>query len=136
MSRRTERVAEVVRQVVSTAALFEVKDPRVKDVTITRAEVSGDLRHATVYLTVRGDEKRERLTMRGLESARGFIQKKVADRLQTRFTPTLTFAVDESLADAVEVARVIEEELAKSATAKENAPTTIENSDDDSTNSP
>ena len=55
--------------------------------TKTRAEVSGDLQHAKVYVSIMGTEKEQQLTMHGLRHAAGFIQSKLADRLQTRFTP-------------------------------------------------
>jgi ribosome-binding factor A len=88
------KVAEAIREIVSTTVLFELKDPRVKNVTVLRAEVSGDLRHAKVYVSVMGDEKSRSLSMHGLASARGFIQSKLADRLQTRYTPVLNFVLD------------------------------------------
>jgi ribosome-binding factor A len=88
------KVAEAIRETVSTTILFGLKDPRVKFVTVIGAEVSPDLRSAKVYVSVMGDEKVQGLTMRGLESARGFLQSKVADRLQTRYTPILKFVLD------------------------------------------
>ena len=59
----------------ATTILFELKDPRVKNVTVTRAEVSADLQHAKVYVSVMGSEKEQQLTMHGLRSAAGFVQK-------------------------------------------------------------
>ncbi|MEX0701277.1 MAG: 30S ribosome-binding factor RbfA [Planctomycetales bacterium] len=113
MSRRTLKVAEAIRETVSTAVLFELRDPRVRNVTVIRAEVSPDLRHAKVYVSVMGDEKGQSLSLHGLESARGFLQKKVADRLQTRYTPQLAFVLDESVKKSVEASRLIREALAE-----------------------
>lgn len=68
-SRRIAKVAEAVREQVSTSILFEMKDPRVKYVTVTGVEVSPDLRSAKVHVSVMGDEKTQRLTLQGLRSA-------------------------------------------------------------------
>ena len=76
---RLARVNEVVRETVASAILFDLKDPRVKNVTVTRAEVSADLQHAKVYVSVMGSEKEQALTMHGLKSAAGYVQKKVGD---------------------------------------------------------
>lgn len=109
-SHRLARVNEVVREVAANAILFELKDPRVKNVTVTRAEVSADLQHAKVYVSVMGSEKEQNLTMHGLKSAAGFIQTKLAERLTTRYVPHVTFVVDEGVKKSVEIARVIREE--------------------------
>ena len=63
---RLARVAEVIREVASETILFELRDPRVKGVTVTRAEVSGDLQHAKVFVSVMGSTKEQELSMHGL----------------------------------------------------------------------
>ncbi|HTU89134.1 MAG TPA: 30S ribosome-binding factor RbfA [Gemmataceae bacterium] len=112
---RLARVAEAVREVASETILFELRDPRVKLVTVTRAEVSGDLQHAKVYVSVMGTDKEQQLTLRGLRHAAGFIQSKLARRLQTRFTPTLHFVLDQGVKNSIEMTRLINEALAESA---------------------
>jgi ribosome-binding factor A len=119
---RLERIAEVVREVTASTILFDMRDPRVKMVTVTRAEVSGDLQHAKVYVSVMGSEREQKLTLHGLQHAAGFIQAKLADRLQTRFTPTLTFVLDKGIKNAIEVSRLIRESLAETATAPTEQP--------------
>src|SRR5438132_6338236 len=94
---RLERVAEEVREVASETILFELRDPRVKGVTVTRAEVSGDLQHAKVYVSIMGSEQEQKLCMFGLRNAAGYVQSKLAKRLQTRFTPLLTFVLDKGV---------------------------------------
>lgn len=111
MSRRIERVSEAVREVVSSAILFEVKDPRVSGVTVTGAQVTGDLRHAKVYVSLMGDEKQQKLAERGLQSARGFLQRKVAERLDTRYTPVIEIVVDDSIKKSLEMSRLLKEAL-------------------------
>jgi ribosome-binding factor A len=112
---RLARVAEAIREVASETILFELRDPRVKLVTVTRTEVSGDLQHAKVYVSVMGTEKEQQLTLRGLRHAAGFIQSKIARRLQTRFTPTLQFVLDAGVKHSIEMTRLINEALAESA---------------------
>jgi ribosome-binding factor A len=112
---RLARVAEAVREVTSETILFELRDPRVKLVTVTRAEVSGDLQHAKVYVSIMGTDKEQQLTLRGLRHAAGFIQSKLARRLQTRFTPALHFVLDQGVKNSIEMTRLINEALAASA---------------------
>src|SRR5215468_5659472 len=107
---RLARVAEAIREVASETILFELKDPRVKGVTVTRAEVSADLQHAKVYVSVMGSEREQQLTMHGLKSAAGFIQTKLADRLTSRYVPHVTFVLDEGVKKSIEIARIIREE--------------------------
>src|SRR5436305_6722376 len=110
---RLERVAEVVREVAANTVLFDLRDPRVKMVTVTRAEVSADLQHAKVYVSVMGSERQQQLALHGLQHAAGFVQAKLADRLQTRFTPVLTFVLDKGVKNALEVSRLIREAQAE-----------------------
>jgi ribosome-binding factor A len=117
---RLERVAEVVREVAAETILFELRDPRVKMVTVTRAEVSGDLQHAKVYVSVMGSEREAQLTLHGLTSAAGFVQKKLADRLTTRYVPAISFVLDKGVKNALEVARLLRE--ARAADAASSAP--------------
>jgi ribosome-binding factor A len=111
-SHRSLRVAEAIREVVSSAILFEVADPRVHSITVLRVEVSGDLRNATVSVSVMGTEAEQTRAMQGLRSAAGFLQSRVAARLQTRFTPILTFKRDDSVKRSIEISRLIDDALA------------------------
>lgn len=116
-SRRTARVSSVIREVVSNAILFELRDPRIANVTVTRVEASGDLQHAKVYVSVMGDEKAQDLCMHGLESSAGYLQSKLADRVKTRYTPQLNFVLDEGVKASFEVTRILNEVLPQSAQA-------------------
>ena len=115
------RVSEVIREVASETILFELRDPRVKGVTVTRAEVSGDLQHAKVFISVMGSPKEQDLCLHGLRHAAGFIQSKLAKRLETRFTPVVLFVLDEGVKKSIEMTRLINEALAQSAPAVEAA---------------
>lgn len=110
-SRRSQKVAEAIREVVSMAILAELKDPRVRDVTVTYVEVSGDLRGAKVHVSVMGDEPRQKLSLAGLKSAAGFLQAKCAQRIDTRYTPRLEFVLDQGVKKSIEIARILSEVL-------------------------
>jgi ribosome-binding factor A len=110
-ARRSQKVAEAIREVVSMAILTELKDPRVKDVTVTYVEVSADLRHAKVHVSVMGDETKQELSLRGLQSAAGFLQSKIARELEMRYTPKLTFMLDQGVKRSIEIAQILREVL-------------------------
>ena len=106
-SRRTARLSEAIRQTVSTVILLELRDPRIQDVTVTRVEAAADMRTAKVYVSVMGDEKKQSLAIHGLNSACGFLQSKVADRLQTRYTPVLRFELDMGIKRSLEASQIL-----------------------------
>lgn len=108
-SRRMAKASEAIRETVSTVVLFELRDPRIKNVTVLSADVSPDLRAAKIYVSVMGDAKAQSLAMHGLDSARGFIQSKIADRLQTKNTPIIRFVLDPSVKKSIEVSRALQE---------------------------
>src|SRR5438128_9095597 len=114
---RLARVAEAIREVASETILFELRDPRVQGVTVTRAEVSGDLQHAKVYVSVMGTTSEQQLCMHGLRHAAGFIQSKLANRLKTRFTPVIKFVLDQGVKKSIEVTRILNQERAQSVPA-------------------
>jgi ribosome-binding factor A len=111
---RLARVAEVVREVAAETVLFELQDPRIKGVTVTRTEVSADLQHAKVYVSLMGTKKEQDLCLHGLRHSAGFVQAKLAGRLKTRYTPVIHFVVDEGVKKSIEVTRLINEALAQS----------------------
>jgi ribosome-binding factor A len=108
-TRRTARVAEAIRQVVSSAILFELRDPRARNITVIDVEVPVDLRTAKVYVSVRGDKKTEVLSMQGLNAARGWLQSKIAEKLDLRYTPVLTFVVDPGVKKSAEISQMLRE---------------------------
>ena len=110
-SRRVLKAAQAIREVVSMAIIKDLKDPRIKDVTVTMVEVTPDLRQAKVNVTVRGDAAKQKLCIRGLQNSAGFLQQKVGRRIDTRYTPRLEFAIDKGLDNALAVTRILEEVL-------------------------
>jgi len=118
---RAARVAEVIREVAAETILFELQDPRIKNVTVTRAEVSADLQVAKVYVSVMGTQKEQDLCLHGLQHSAGYVQSKLGSRLKTRFTPSIRFFLDEGVKKSIEITRLINEALAQSRPASEAA---------------
>ncbi len=110
-SRRLLKAAEAVREVVSTAILTELRDPRVRDVTVTGVEVSPDMRSAKIHVSIMGDEKRQNLGLIGLRNSAGFLQSKIKERIDTRYIPRLVFEIDKGIKHSIEVARILREVL-------------------------
>jgi ribosome-binding factor A len=108
-SRRVLKAAEAIREVVSMAILMDLKDPRVQDVTVTHVEVSADMRNAKVHVSVMGDEAKQKLSLHGLQSAAGFLQAKIAKRIDTRYTPKIQFVLDQGVKHSIEVSRILGE---------------------------
>lgn len=111
ISRRIAKASQAIKEVVGMTILQGLRDPRVKNVTVLSAEAAPDMRTAKVYISVMGDAKDEALTLKGLESARGFLQAKIADRLQTRQTPVLTFVIDRGIKSSIATSRALRDEL-------------------------
>jgi ribosome-binding factor A len=118
-SRRVLKAAQAIREVVSMAIIADLKDPRIADVTVTLVEVSPDMRQAKVNVSVMGDEAKQKLCIRGLQSSAGYLQQKVGKRIDTRYTPRLQFVLDEGIKHSMLVTRILDEVL-----PKEDDPTT------------
>lgn len=108
---RVARIAEVIREVASETILFKMSDPRISMVTVLRAEVSGDLQHGKIYVSVMGDEEHQKETLYALNGAAGFVQSQLADRMKTRFLPVLTFVLDQGIKKSLEISKLIQEAL-------------------------
>jgi ribosome-binding factor A len=130
VSRRVARLSQAVREVVSTSILFHLRDPRIKNVTVLRVEVAGDVRTAKVYVSVLGTEKERALCLHGLNASRGFIQSKVADRIETRYTPVLKFVLEDAVSSGAEEADRILKELEQERLERE-AESAVADSDED-----
>lgn len=109
MSRRLLKAAEAIREVVSMAILTEIRDPRVENVTVTGVEVAPDMKSAKVSVSVMGDEGRQKLCLRGLQNSSGFLQSRIAERIDTRYTPRLSFELDTGVKKSLEVDRILAE---------------------------
>ena len=109
MSRRTERLGEEIREEVAQLIVGELKDPRIGFVTVTRVEVTPDLRTARVYVGVLGTEKQREASLTGLRQATGFLRRALGQSLRLRYTPELVFTYDEGLEASDRVAQLLAE---------------------------
>jgi ribosome-binding factor A len=110
-SRRVQKAAEAIREVVSMAILTELRDPRIADVTVTYVELSPDMRHAKVHVSVMGDAKKQDLCLHGLQHSAGFLQRKVGQRIDTRYTPKIEFLLDMGVKRSIEITQILDEVL-------------------------
>ena len=108
-SHRPERVAELVRQTVAEFLTGEVRDPRIGFVTVTGVEVSPDLSHAKVRVSVMGDDEARAKSLEGLGSAARYLRAQLAKGLPLRVTPELHFELDKGLEHAQRIDRVLKE---------------------------
>lgn len=106
-SRRLLKAAEAIREVVASAIVTEIRDPRIRDVTVVGVEVTPDMREAKVFVSVMGDDAKQKLSVRGLQNSAGFLQSKIANRIDTRYTPKLTFVLDKGLKNAAAVGEIL-----------------------------
>ena len=104
---RMRRVDEAVRQVLSDAVPLDLKDPRVGFVTVTDVRTSPDLRHARVYVSVLGDDAARAASLEGLQSAHGYLQRRVATELRLKHTPTLQFVYDDTAERAARLEQIL-----------------------------
>jgi ribosome-binding factor A len=129
-SRRLLKAAEAIREVVSMAILTELRDPRIRDVTVTFVDVSADMRQAKVHVSVMGDETKQQLSLKGLRNAAGFLQQKVGQRIDTRYTPRILFVLDQGVKRSLEVSRILKEVLPPDPEPPSSYPSLAEPSED------
>ena len=101
---RSDRMAGAIRRLVSEMVQRRLKDSRITGmVSVTDVEVSGDLRHARIFVSIYGDEAQEEATMEGLRSAAGLIRGEVGRELQLRHAPELSFRLDRTARHAAQM---------------------------------
>ena len=112
MSRRTKRINGVLRQELSRIIQLELRDPRLHSlISITRVEVSEDLRYARIHISVMGDMDKKASALKGLTSATGYIRKEVGNVIPLRHIPNLVFLLDESLEREEAISRIVNPEV-------------------------
>lgn len=108
MSRRIDRVNELLRLEISQVLARQIKDPRLSGViTITEVRTTPDLRNALVLLSVMGDQEAKKSALAGIESAAKFLRRELRGRLTLRYVPFLRFALDDSLEHADRLMRIM-----------------------------
>ncbi len=95
---RISRINDEIKKELSQLVNYEVKDPRLEEfITIVRVETTNDLSYSKVYVSVLGNEEKVKKVLEGLSSAKGFIKREIAKRINLRHTPELIFLADDSL---------------------------------------
>jgi len=94
---RQEKVAEALKREISNIVQNDLKDPRLRFITITRVNLSRDLKYAQIYFSVLSDEEGVKKTKEGLNNAKGFVKRLISERLKIRFTPEISFKLDPSI---------------------------------------
>jgi ribosome-binding factor A len=117
---RSTRVAEAIKEEVGSILLHRLKDSRVQSerVSVTNVEVSGDLRHATIFVSVLGEEDQKHDTMQGLKSASGFIRSEIGKHIKLRATPEVHFKLDDSLEHGANITALLNR-ISQERTARE-----------------
>ena len=118
---RQDQLGEVITHELSDLIRMRMKDPRIGFASITDVEVSSDLRHAKVFVSVMGDEQERRATLSALSHAAGFLRHELAQRLTIRYTPEITFRLDESIAKGVHLLDLINQVNASDASRPNSA---------------
>lgn len=109
---RPDKLGSLIRNIVGDVIAHKLQDPRVSPLTsVTRVEVSGDLQHAKVFVSVMGEAGEQNRTMMGLNHARGHIQRIVARQVTARICPKIRFVVDESIKDSARIIKIIQDSL-------------------------
>lgn len=109
MSVKQGRMEERIRAILSELLRFEVRDPRLKNVTVTRVLLDREIQFADVYVNALGDESRQNEVLAGLESGKGFLRRELASRVRLRQTPELHFHWDLNLAHGEHMNRLLDE---------------------------
>jgi ribosome-binding factor A len=106
--RRQARLGSLIEQIVSELLLRQIKDPRVHGlVSVTRVEVSQDISHAKIFVSVMGSEEERRETMRALQHASGFIRSRLGEELTIRHVPDVQFVLDRSIEQGDQVLAIL-----------------------------
>lgn len=104
---RVRKIQEFIKQEVSNIILRELKDPRIGFITVTDARITGDLREATVYVSLFGSDAEKADTLKALKSANGYIRSEVGKRLEIRYSPTIEFKEDTSLDYGMKIDKIL-----------------------------
>lgn len=108
MTRRTDRMSDLVRAELSDLILREMKDPRIKLVSLTEVDVTSDLRRAVVRVSALGDEAQREAAVEALRHAKGFLRTELSHRLRTRVTPELVFELDRGAEHSQKISDILE----------------------------
>lgn len=104
---RVEKVQEAIQHELSNMLLLDVKDPRIKFVTVTGVELTDDMSYATIFISMYGTEEEQEAAWKALNKALGYMRSEIAKRIRLRFTPTLILKKDTSYAYSAHIETIL-----------------------------
>ena len=107
MSKKNEKIAELIKRNISEIIQFDLKDPKIGFITITDAQVTNDLSYAKVYVSFLGQNARKEAGMKALERSKGYIRSELSKKLRTRKVPELQFVLDDALDKGNKIEKII-----------------------------
>ena len=108
--KRSDRLGDLMQREISDILHRQIRDPRIGFCTIVRVDMSDDLRHAKIRVSIMGSESQQKSTLAGLKSASGFIRREIGSRIALRHTPEIVFVLDKSVEHSFRIAQLLEEE--------------------------
>ncbi|HOW02606.1 MAG: 30S ribosome-binding factor RbfA [Caldisericia bacterium] len=109
MNRKKDRLEHTIRTIISDIFLKEISDPRIGFITVSSCELSSDLKHAKIFVSIYGDEKEKEKGMKGVKSATKYIQELLSKRIRVKNIPLIEFVLDESIEKGIKLTKLIEE---------------------------
>jgi ribosome-binding factor A len=107
---RNERIAEEIKKVISQIISNDLKDPRIDGlISVTKVDVTKDLRHATIYISLYGDKKKKDTTFEVINNAKGYIRRELASKIRIKYIPEISFKMDKSIEYAIHINKLLEE---------------------------
>ena len=106
---RKEKVEELIKQEISKLLLNGIKDPRIGFVTVTDIKMTSDLKNAIIFISIMGGEARKKECMEGLKSSIGFIRREIGKAVRLRYTPEISFEIDETLDYSLHIQKLLDE---------------------------
>jgi ribosome-binding factor A len=108
-TKKSERIAEMIRELASEIILYNLSDPRVKSVTVTKVKMSRDNKYAKIFISVLGNDADKRTAFSGLKHAAPHIQREIGKSLSKRVTPKISFHFDESIEGCIRISKLLDE---------------------------
>lgn len=108
MGIRSDKVRTQLKREISRILQEDLKDPRIGFITVTRIELTGDLRYAKVYFSILGDDANKEVGVEGIQSAAGYIRKLIGERLKLKYVPELSFKLDNSIEYSINLEKTFE----------------------------
>jgi ribosome-binding factor A len=108
-SKRSEQLGKALKKVINNIIYKKINDPRIKFVTLTKIQVSSDLKYAKIYITILGDENHKKKCLKGLKNATNFIRGEIGRELEIRYVPEIHFIIDKEMEYQYKILNIVSE---------------------------